>query len=117
MRTLSLLLAAAGALSVAAPSTPARADWADHDGWRRHERREHQWEQQRWREHEWRERAWQSYAPPPVVYAPGPPAYYAPPPPAYYVPSPPPPVVYAPPPPPPVYEAPGLSIGFGSGFR
>ena len=105
-----MLVVAVGVLSVAAVSSPARADWDDHDddGWRRHELREHQWQEQRWREHEWRERAWRAYAPPPVVYAL---------PPAYYVPAPPPGVVYAPPAPLPAYEAPGLSIGFGFGFR
>lgn len=109
MRVIPVLLAAAGALGVvAAASTPARADWDDHDGWRRHEWREHEWRERRWREHEWRERAWGAYAPPPAYYVP-PPVVYAPPP-AYYVP---PPAYYAPPPPPPVYGAPGVSIGFG----
>ena len=121
MRLLPVLLAAVGALGVAAACAPARAEWDD-DGWRHHEWRERQWQEQRWREHEWRERQRQSYAPPPVIYARpplaysyAPPAYYAAPPPAYY--APPPAAYYAPPPPPPIYQNPGVSIGFGFGFQ
>jgi hypothetical protein len=107
MRLLPVLLASIGALGATAACSPARAQWDDNDGWRRHEWREHEW-----REHDWRERQRQSYAPPPVIYAPpplaysyAPPAYYAPPPAAYYA------------PPPPLYQNPGVSIGFGFGFR
>jgi hypothetical protein len=118
MRLLPVLLASISAFGVAAAYSPAQAQWDDNDGWRRHEWREHQ--EQRWREHEWREHEWrarqrQSYfAPPPVIYsAPGlgysyaPQGYYPAPPPAYY----------APPPQPPIYQNPGVSIGFGFGFR
>lgn len=116
MRAVTAVLAVFGLLGVVAASTPAKAhDFDDDDGgWRRQAWREHQWQEQHWREHEWRERARESYAPPPVVYAP--PGYYAPapayypaPPPAYY--AVPPRAYYAPPPP--VYSAPGFSIGFG----
>jgi len=108
MRLLPILLASVSALGVAAACSPARADWDD-DGWRHHEWHEQQ--ERRWREHEWRERQRQSYyAPPPVIYS-APPAYsyaprgyYAVPPAAYYA-------------PPPIYQNPGVSIGFGFGFR
>jgi hypothetical protein len=109
MRAITAVIAAVGVLGMVAASAPARADDDDYGGWRRHEWREHEW-----REHQWRE-GWHAYVPPPVVYA-QPPYYSAPP--VYYAP---PPVYYAPPPvyfaPPPVYRAPGLSIGFGLGFR
>ncbi len=115
MRSITATIAALGVLFVVATGAPAWADEDDYNGgWRRHE-----WRDYNWREHEWRERARQAYAPPPVVYAP--PGYYAPPP-AYYVPPPayyalPPRAYYAPPPPPTLYEPPGVSIGFGFGFR
>jgi hypothetical protein len=110
MRITPLVIAAIGLLGIAAASSPARADWDDDDdGWRRHEWREH-----RWREHEWRGQYWHQYAPPPpVVYVPPPVRYYSVPAPSYYAP---PPAYYVPPPPP-VYAAPGVSIGFGFGFR
>ncbi len=112
MRLFPVLLASVSALGVAAACSPARAQWDDDDGWRHHEWHEQQ--ERRWREHEWRERQRQSYyAAPPVIYAAPPPAYsyaprgyYAAPPPAYYA-----------PPPPPIYQNPGVSIGFGFGFR
>ena len=111
MRIVPVILAALGALGVAAASSPARAEWDDHDGWHQHEWRERQSREQRWHEHEWRERQWRGYAPAPaVVYAPPPAAYYAPLPPPYY--AAPPAAYYPPPPPQPVYEAPGVSIGF-----
>lgn len=122
MRLLPVLLASISALSIAAACSPARAEWDGDDGWRRHEWREHReqrWREHEWREHEWRERQRQSYyAPPPAVFA-APPAYsYAPPgyyaPRAYYAP---PAVYYAPQPQPPIYQNPGVSIGFGFGFR
>ena len=111
MRLFPVLLASVGVLGVAATCSPARADWDD-DGWRHHEWHEHQ--ERRWREHEWRERQRQSYhAAPPVIYS-VPPAYsYTPQ--GYYVA--PPPAYYAPPPPPPIYQNPGVSVGFGFGFR
>lgn len=114
MRLLPVLLASIGALGIATAASPARADWDGDDGWRRHEWREHQeqrWREHEWREHEWRERQRQSYyAAPPVIYSPpaysyAPPAYYAAPPAAYYA------------PPRPIYRDPGVSIGFGFGFR
>ncbi len=117
MRLVPVLLVSIGVLGVAAAHSPARAEWGD-DGWRHHEWREHEWREQRWRDHEWREHEWrerqrQSYAPPPVIYG-APPAYsYTPP--AYY--APPPTAYYAPLPQPPVYQNPGVSIGFGFGFR
>jgi len=120
MRVITAAMALSGALSVVAAGAPAQAHEDENDGgWRQHEWREHQWREQRWREHEWHERARQAYAPPPVFYAP--PSYNVPPA-AYYVPPPgyyavPPRVYYAPPPPPPIYEPPGVSIGFGFGFR
>jgi len=110
MRAVTAVLAVFGLLGVVAATTPAKAhDFDDDGGWQRQEWRAHQWREQRWRE-----RARESYAPPPVVYAPPgyyapAPAYYPPPPPAYY--AAPPRAYYAPPPP--VYNAPGFSIGFG----
>ena len=117
MRLLPVLLASIGALGVAAACSPARAQWDD-DGWRRHEWREHQeqrWREHEWHEHEWRERQRQSYyAPPPVVYSAPPPAYsYAPQ--GYY--AAPPAAYYARPQQPPFYQNPGVSVGFGFGFR
>ena len=116
MRLFPVLLASVSALGVAAACSPARAQWDDNDGWRRHEWREHQerrWREHEWREHEWRERQRQSYyAAPPVIY-PAPPAYsYAPQ--GYYAV---PPAGYYAPPPPPIYQNPGVSVGFGFGFR
>ena len=112
MRLLPVLLASIGALGVAAAASPARAEWDGDDGWSHqewHERQQHRREHA-WREHQWRDRQRQSYyAAPPVIYSP--PAYsYAPP--AYYAP---PAGYYAPPRP--VYQDPGVSIGFGFGFR
>lgn len=112
MRLLPVLLASIGALGIAAAAAPARAEWDGDDGWRHqqwHERqeqhrRDHEEREHAWRDHEWRDRQRQSYyAAPPVIYSP-PPAYsYAPP--AYYA------------PPRPIYQDPGVSIGFGFGFR
>ena len=117
MRLLPVLLASIGALGAAAACSPARAQWDDNDGWRRHEWREHQeqrWREHEWREHEWRERQRQSYYAPPVIYSAPPPAYsyapqgyYAAPPAAYYV----------RPQQPPLYQNPGVSVDFGFGFR
>ncbi len=62
MRATTAAMAVVGVFGALAASTPARADWDDHDGgWRRHER-----------ERERRERAWQAYAPPqrPLLEAP-----------------------------------------------
>ena len=88
MRIVPIVLAAVGIMGFVAAASPARADWDDHDGWRRqegheHGGREHQWREQRWRDHEWRERAYRGYAPP-VIYAPPPAYYYAPPQQRYY---------------------------------
>ena len=107
MRLLPILLASVSALGVAAACSPARAGWDD-DGWRHH--KWHEQQERRWREHEWRERQRQSYyAPPPVIYS-APPTYsYAPR--GYY--AVPPAASYAPP----IYQNPGVSIGFGFGFR
>jgi hypothetical protein len=113
MRLLPVLLASVSAMGVAAACSPARADWDD--GWRRHEwheQQERRWREHDWREHEWREHQRQSYyAAPPVIYSVPQPAYpyapqgyYAVPPAAYYA-------------PPPIYQNPGVSIGFGFGFR
>jgi hypothetical protein len=84
MRGLSLVFAAAGAVSVLTTAVPARADGYDWR-WRRQEWREHEWREHEWREQQWRRQNWNPpayYAPPPVYYAPppyGPRPYYAPP--------------------------------------
>ena len=118
MRLLPVLLASVSVLGVAAACSPARAQWDDNDGWRRHEwheQQERRWREHEWREHEWRERQRQSYyAAPPMVYSAPPPAYfYAPQ--GYY--AAPPAAYYARPPLRPIYQNPGVSIGFGFGFR
>jgi hypothetical protein len=85
-------------------TTPAMADWHDHDGggwgggggWHDHDGGG-------WRDHDgggWHDHGgggWGGgyYPPPPVYYAPPPRYYYPPPPPVYY--APPPPQYYAPP--------------------
>ncbi len=108
MRIAPLVIAAIGLVAIAGASSPARADWDNDDGWRRHE-----WLEHRWREREWRAQYRHQYAPPPpVVYVPPPVRYYSVPAPSYYAP---PPVYYVPPPP--LYAAPGVSIGLGFGFR
>ncbi len=96
MRIVPVVLAAVGVLSFVAASSPARADWDDHNGWRWQEGREHarqeherawqqhQWREQRWREREWHERAYGAYGPPRVIYSTPPTYYYAPSPPPYY---------------------------------
>jgi len=87
MRTVSIFLAALGAIWVATAASPAQAG----DGWRKHGRGH-------WHHHHYRA---PRYYGPPVVYAPRP--VYRP----YY----PPPVYYAPPPPPVYYGPPTLSFG------
>jgi hypothetical protein len=78
MRTLPIVLAAAGAISLLAAAAPAKADWDDHgrSGWR-----DRDWRTEEWREHH---HAWSpgyswrpgyygygyGYAPPIVRYRP-----------------------------------------------
>jgi len=79
MRTLPIVLAAAGAISLLAAASPAKADWDDHgrSGWR-----DRDWRTEEWREHHhawwpghysWRPGYYSygyGYAPPIVRYRP-----------------------------------------------
>ena len=79
MRTLPIVLAAAGAISLLAAAAPAKADWDDHgrSGWR-----DRDWRTEDWREHHharwpghysWRPGYYSygyGYAPPIVRYRP-----------------------------------------------
>jgi len=60
MRPLSIMLAAAGAVSVLAVAAPARADWDDWRDYRRPDWNDrwgdHAWQDRGWRDNDWRER-------------------------------------------------------------